>query len=307
MHHKGSQLNFFFRLKLKKNSLFINLYQWAIGLIMGVHGVQVIAVTGGKGGVGKTNVAVNLSVTLAQMGRRTLLLDADLGLANVDILLGVSPKETISDVIDGKCTLKEVMCNGPAGMKVIPASSGTQRMVHLPPSAHAGLIHGFSELSNDIDVLVIDTAAGISDTVVSFVRAAQETIIVACNEPTSITDAYALIKLLSTEYGLFQFRLVANMIRSNQDSKDLFTKLSNVTDRFLDIGLQLVGAIPYDEHVRKSVVRRKAITDLYPQSPAAIAFRALAQKVDSWPLASSPRGHLEFFIERLVGCQAAAL
>jgi len=272
-----------------------------MGLIMGMHGVQVVAVTGGKGGVGKTNVAVNLSVSLAQMGRRTLLLDADLGLANVDILLGISPKETLVDVIDGKCALRDVMCNGPSGLKVIPASSGTQKMVQLPSSAHAGLIHGFSELNDELDVLVIDTAAGISDTVVSFVRAAQETIIVACNEPTSITDAYALIKLLNSEHGLFQFRLVANMVRSSQDAKDLYTKLCNVTDRFLDIGIQLVGAIPYDEHIRKAVMRRKALTELYPQSPAAIAFKALAQKVDSWPLASSPRGHLEFFIERLVG------
>lgn len=268
---------------------------------MGVHGVQVVAVTGGKGGVGKTNVSVNLAMSLAQMGRRTLLLDADLGLANVDILLGISPKETLADVIDGKCSLREVICTGPLGMKVIPASSGTQKMVQLPPSAHAGLIHGFSELNDELDVLVIDTAAGISDTVVSFVRAAQETIIVACNEPTSITDAYALIKLLNSEHGVFQFRLVANMVKSPQDAKDLFTKLSNVTDRFLDIGIQLVGAIPYDEHIKKAVMRRKALAELYPQSPAAIAFKALAQKVDSWPLASSPRGHLEFFIERLVG------
>ncbi len=268
------------------------------------HPVQVIAVTGGKGGVGKSNVAINLSVGLARRGRRVALLDADLGLANVDVLLGLSPAKNIEDVLDGRANLLDVMVSGPAGIRIIPASSGAQRMAALGPREHAGLIHAFSEISNQIDVLVIDTAAGISDSVVSFVRAAQETLLVVCDEPSSITDAYALIKLLNRDYDLFRFRVLANMVRNPQEGPSLFNKLSQVSDRFLDVALQYVGAIPFDEAVRKAVRRQQAVLEYAPRSAAAQAFRQLAESVDNWPLPSAPRGHLEFFVERLLG-QAA--
>jgi len=262
--------------------------------------VQVIAVTGGKGGVGKSNVSINLSLMLSQMGRRVVLLDADLGLANIDVLLGLTSKRNIADVINGDCSLRDVMLDGPHGVKIVPASSGTQKMVALNPMEHAGLINAFSEISHDLDVLIVDTAAGISDGVVSFLRAAQEVIVVVCDEPTSITDSYALIKLLNRDYDMHRFRVLANMVRSQDEGRHLFAKLTNVTERFLDVALQYIGAIPYDEAVRKAVQRQRAVTDAYPRAKASIAYKALAQKADSWPLPSSPRGHLEFFIERLV-------
>lgn len=265
-----------------------------------LHPVQVIAVTGGKGGVGKTNVAINLSVCLAQMGRRVALLDADLGLANIDILLGLNPRHTLEDVLEGKCALMDVMVQGPGGIRIIPASSGIQHMAQLGAAEHAGLIHAFSDISEQIDVLIVDTAAGISDSVVSFVRAAQEVLVVVCDEPSSITDAYALIKLLNRDYGLVRFRVLANMTRSPQEGKNLFNKLTQVSERFLDVTLQYVGAIPWDETVRKAVQRQKAVVDIAPRSKAGVAFRQLAEKVDLWPLPSTPRGHLEFFVERLV-------
>jgi flagellar biosynthesis protein FlhG len=165
---------------------------------------------------------------------------------------------------------------------------------------HAGLIHAFSEISDQIDVLVIDTAAGISDSVVSFVRAAQEVLVVVCDEPSSITDAYALIKLLNKDYGLGRFRVVANMTRTTQEGRNLFNKLTQVTDRFLDVTLQYVGSIPFDEAVRKAVQRQRPVVEMSPRSKAALAFKQLAEKVDLWPLPSTPRGHLEFFVERLV-------
>ena len=267
---------------------------------MSQHPVQVVAVTGGKGGVGKSNVAINLSLALAETGRRVALLDADLGLANVDILLGLSPKRNLEDVLSGECTLQDIMVTGPGGIKVIPASSGTQAMVNLNTHEHAGLIHAFSEISHQIDVLVIDTAAGISDTVVSFTRAAQEIIVVVCDEPSSITDAYALIKLLNREYGVHRFRVLANMTRTQQEGRNLFDKLSNATDRFLDVALLYIGQIPYDESVRKAVQKQKAVLQFAPRCKAALAFKALALKVDTWPLPTNPRGHLEFFVEQLV-------
>ncbi|AIR90090.1 cobyrinic acid a,c-diamide synthase [Pseudomonas cremoricolorata] len=265
-----------------------------------MHPVQVIAVTGGKGGVGKTNVSVNLSLALAELGRRVMLLDADLGLANVDVLLGLTPKRTLADVIEGRCELRDVLLQGPGGVRIVPAASGTQTMVHLQPAQHAGLIQAFSEIGDNLDVLVIDTAAGIGDSVVSFVRAAQEVLLVVCDEPTSITDAYALIKLLNRDYGMNRFRVLANMAQSPQEGRNLFAKLTKVTDRFLDVALQYVGAVPYDECVRKAVQKQRAVYEAFPRSKCALAFRAIAQKVDSWPLPANPRGHLEFFVERLV-------
>jgi flagellar biosynthesis protein FlhG len=262
--------------------------------------VQVVAVSGGKGGVGKSNVSVNLGIALAQKGRRVVLLDADLGLANIDVLLGITANRNLSDVLAGDCDLKEVLVDGPGGIKIVPASSGTQRMTQLNSLEHAGLINAFSELGDQIDVLIVDTAAGISEGVVSFLRAAQELLLVVCDEPTSITDAYALIKLMNRDYGTNRFRILANQVRSEQEGRHLFEKLTRVTERFLDVALQYVGMVPYDEAVKKAVQRQRAVLEAYPRAKASLAIKALAEKVDNWPLPSSPRGHLEFFVERLV-------
>ena len=264
------------------------------------HPVQVVAVTGGKGGVGKTSVSINLSVALAQMGRRVALLDADLGLANIDVLLGLSAKHTLEDVLKGTHSLLDVMLTGPSGVRIIPASSGTQHMSQLGAAEHAGLIHAFSELGEQLDVLIIDTAAGISDSVVSFVRAANEVLVVVCDEPGSITDAYALIKLLNRDYGLTRFRVLASMTRSTQEGQTLFNKLLQVTERFLDATLQYVGNVPFDDNLRKAIQRQRSVMEMAPRSKAALAFQSLAEKVDRWPLPTTPSGHPEFFVERLV-------
>ncbi|HTN32146.1 MAG TPA: flagellar synthesis regulator FleN [Pseudomonas sp.] len=265
-----------------------------------LHPVQVIAVTGGKGGVGKTSVSVNLALALADIGRRVMLLDADLGLANVDVMLGLTPKRNLADVIDGQCELRDVIIPGPGGIRIVPASSGAASMVRLTSQQHAGLIQAFSDISESIDVLIIDTAAGIGDAVTSFVRAAQEVLLVVTDEPTSITDAYALIKLLNRDYGLSRFRVLANMTHAPEEGRNLYAKLTKVTERFLDVALQYVGSVPADELVRKSVQKQRAVYEAYPRSKCAQAYRVIAQKVDSWPLPANPRGHLEFFVERLV-------
>lgn len=266
----------------------------------GVHTAQVIAVTGGKGGVGKTTVAVNLSLALAELGRRVVLLDGNLGLANIDALLGLAPQYTLADLIEGRCELSDVLVRGPGGVQIVPAASGIRSMVHLSPAQHAGLIQAFSEIGDSVDVLVIDTAAGIGASVVSFVRAAQEVLLVVCDEPTSITDAYALIKLLNRDYGMNHFRILANMAQSPQEGRNLFAKLTKVTERFLDVTLQYVGAVPYDENVRKAVQNQRAIYENFPRSKSAQAFQAIALKVDAWPLPGDPRGHVEFFLEQRI-------
>ena len=266
----------------------------------GVRSVQVIAVTGGKGGVGKTTVAVNLSLALAKFGRRVVLLDGDLGLANIDVLLGLSPQYTLTDLIEGRCELSDVLLRGPGGIRIVPAASGIQSMVHLSPTQHAGLIQAFSEIGDSLDVLVIDTAAGIGASVVSLVRAAHEVLLVVCDEPTSITDAYALIKLLNRDYGMDRFRVLVNMAQSPQEGRALFAKLTKITDHFLDVSLQYVGAVPYDECARRAVQKQRAVYEHFPRSKCAQAFQDIALKVDTWPLLTVPRGHMEFFVERLV-------
>jgi flagellar biosynthesis protein FlhG len=261
--------------------------------------VKVIAVSGGKGGVGKTNVTLNMAVALAAQGKRVMVLDADLGLANVDVLLGLRVHKNISHVISGECTLDDILIEGPNGILIAPATSGTRSMVELSVQEHAGLIRAFGELKTPIDVLLVDTAAGISDMVLSFCRASQDILMVVCDEPTSITDAYALIKLLSKEHGVHRFKIVANMVRSLREGQELFTKLTRVTDRFLDATLELVACIPFDNSVRQAVRKQKVVVEAFPKAPASLAFRALASKAATWPVPNRAGGHLEFFIENL--------
>lgn len=262
--------------------------------------VKVIAVSSGKGGVGKTNVSVNLATQLAGMGREVMLLDADLGLANVDVLLGLSPKYNLSHVIEGKATLEEILVSGPNGVHIVPAASGIQRMAELSQAEHVGLIRGFSELSHALDYLIVDTAAGISDGVMSFARAAREVLVVVCDEPSSITDAYALVKVLNTDHGVQRFHMVANRVRTPTEGHGLFSKLARVTNKFLDLTIDYAGAIPEDELIRKAVQRQKPVSVAYPGAPSARAFAELAKRVDKWPLPTAAEGHLEFFVERLI-------
>jgi flagellar biosynthesis protein FlhG len=262
--------------------------------------VRVVAVASGKGGVGKTNVSVNLSVALAEMGRRVMLLDADLGLANIDVLLGLQPRFTLSDVLDGRCGLEDTFLSGPLGITVVPAASGKRRMAELSFTEHAGLIRAFSTMDREIDAMVVDTAAGISGSVCNFAEAAQEVIVVVCNEPTSITDAYALTKVLSREHGVERVQVLANSVRSQHEGRELFEKLSRVSERFLDVTLGYMGAVPYDDWLRRAVQKQQAVLQAYPSAPSSAALRAVARKLEQLALPDGPRGHLEFFVERLV-------
>lgn len=262
--------------------------------------VRVIAVTSGKGGVGKTNISVNLAASLSLAGQRVMLMDADLGLANVDVLLGLEPHFDLQHVISGEKSLDEIIVQGPLGIHVVPASSGVEKMAELTSVEHASLIAAFSELKQPIDVLIVDTAAGIADGVVSFAKACQEVIVVVCDEPTSLTDAYALIKVLSMRHGIKQFQILANMVKDESQGLNLYEKLLNTTDRFLEVGLKYLGAVPFDEQLRQAVRAQKPVIEAYPRSPAAKALVRIGEKINRWPLPDQATGYLQFFVERLL-------
>lgn len=263
--------------------------------------VQVIAVASGKGGVGKTNVSVNLATVQALRGRRVGLLDADLGLANVDVLLGLNARRNLSHVLDGSCELKDILLEGPGGMRIVPASSGVARMADLGVAECGGLIQAFSELGSDLDLLIVDTAAGISHSVTMFARAAHHALVVVCDEPASITDAYALIKVLVRDHGLHQAHVLANMVRSPAEGQALYQKIARVTDRYLDVSLNYAGYIPQDDFLRKALQRQQPVVTAYPEARSTTAFKKLADVADKWSVPAGPSGRLEFFLEQALG------
>jgi flagellar biosynthesis protein FlhG len=267
--------------------------------------VRVIAVTSGKGGVGKTNVSVNLAMAMRALGREAMLLDADLGLANVDVMLGLRPQYNLSHVLNGECSLEDIVMEGPGGLKIIPAASGIKNMAELSPAEHAGLIRAFSDFSHGLDVLIVDTAAGISDSVTMFARACQEVVVVVCDEPASITDAYALIKVMNRDFGQNRFHVLANMVHGADEGRALYEKLARVTDKFLSVALDYMGAIPYDEYLRKAVQKQRAVVEAYPGAKATAAFKKAAQAADKWPVVGAADGHVQFFFERLVRGESA--
>ncbi len=232
--------------------------------------VQVIAVSGGKGGVGKTTVSVNLAAAMAAAGRRVLLLDGDLGLANVDVLLGLTPRYTLQQVVSGERRLEEVLVDARPNLRVAPAASGVSRMANLDAASHAAIVHAFATLPERFDTLIVDTAAGIGDSVQRFTAAAQHVLVVLRDEPASLTDAYALIKVLSRDNGVRRFRVLVNMMREGASGELLFRRLQRVTDRYLDVQLEYAGDLPEDRQLLKAVRAQRTVIEAFPNSVDAL-------------------------------------
>ena len=246
----------------------------------GASGVRTIAVTSGKGGVGKTCITVNLAVALARRGRRVLLVDADLGLANVDTILGLHPRATLRQVLAGECAIDDVLLDGPAGVKIVPAASGFEDMGRLGGRQICELLAHFDALAQSFDVALIDTGAGISPAVLCFALAADDKLVVATPEPTSLTDAYAMLKILATRYGERSLDVVVNMARSRGDAARTFAHLARVTERFLGFAPRSLGHLPYDPEIPEAIRRQRAVLELAPRAPVSLALDALAARFD---------------------------
>jgi flagellar biosynthesis protein FlhG len=264
------------------------------------QGIRVISVTSGKGGVGKSNVVSNLAIALSAQGKKVLLIDADLGLGNLDVLLGLSPVYNLNHVLNGEKNIAEILIDGPAGIKIIPAGSGVQEFTSLGQHEKLKLLDELDMLEEQFDILIVDTEAGISENVTYFTVAAQEIIVVVTPEPTSITDVYALIKLLATRYSEHHFKVLVNMAKDSEDALEVFRKLANVAGRFLDISLDYLGCVVKDDKVVEAVKRQKAVCELFPDSEAAGCFATLAKRVIENTRQTRLKGNIQFFFRRFL-------
>jgi len=261
---------------------------------------RVYSITSGKGGVGKTAVVANTAVSLAKRGKKVLVLDADLGLANIDVVFGLTPAHNLNHFFSGEQELQDVMVDGPHGIKILPAGSGLQNFIRLDASHKLRLLEGLDAIPTSFDYVLIDTEAGISENVTYFNTAAQEIMIVTTPEPTAITDAYALMKLLSVQFREKNFNLLVNMVQDDNEALDVYRKLTMVSSRYLDISIDFLGSIPADKQMNECVRKQKVISDLYPASKVAGAFSSLAERITLEQAGSDPKGNLQFFWKKLL-------
>lgn len=242
--------------------------------------VRVISITSGKGGVGKTNVTINLAYALASLGRKVFILDADLGLANIDVLLNISPPYNIEHVLSGEKSINDIIVKGPADIRILPASSGLSELAELSRDEQVKLFRKLGEIDQKMDYLLVDTGAGIASNVLRFNATADEIILIATPEPTSMTDAYSVIKILTTKYHVRKFNLITNAVESPKEAKAVFERLHKVVHDFLQIKLNYIGFVFRDPMLTKAVRMQKPLLEVYPKSPAGKCFIALAKQLD---------------------------
>lgn len=264
------------------------------------HLTKVLAITSGKGGVGKTAVVSNIAINLAKRDKRVLILDADLGLANIDVVFGLTPAYNMNHFFSGEQELPDILVDGPFGIKILPAGSGIQNFTRLTAQQKMRLLDGLDAMHNQFDYVLIDTEAGISENVTYFTTAAQDIIVVTTTEPTAITDAYALMKLLSSQYHERHFNLIVNQIQTEDDALDVFRKLTMVSNRYLDISIDFLGSVPEDKMMVEAIKKQKVMSELHPTSKVSSAFGQLADRICAEQHQSTPKGNLQFFWKKLL-------
>ncbi len=264
-------------------------------------GPRVIAVASGKGGVGKTNIVVNLAIACRRAGNRVLIFDADLGLANIDIIFGLNPKYNIENIINGEKDLSQIIVKGPEGVDIIPASSGVQELTQLTEGQKLNLLNEFDMLDRMYDLLLVDTGAGVSSNVIYFNLAAEERMIVVTPEPTSVTDAYAFIKILYFKHGIKNFYLLLNMVNDEKEAKSVYGKFTKVVNRFMNgISIDYAGFIPRDNYLMEAVARRKPVMCAYPEAASCNSFILLADYLSKKGKNPQIDGNIKFFWKRLI-------
>jgi flagellar biosynthesis protein FlhG len=262
--------------------------------------LRVIAVTSGKGGVGKTNMSANLAALAARAGKRVLIVDADLGLANVDIIFGVKPMHHIGDLLQPGVSAMDVLIQAGPNIHILPAGSGVQRLTELDRKEKLRLVAALDGMEDHFDLVIIDSGAGIGDNVLFFVGMAQEVVLVLSPEPTSLVDAYAVVKVLSQQAGIRNFAVVINPVVDEMPARDMFQKLSTVTGRFLTAKLRHLGYVPRDENVHRAVMAQRPVVDLFPMAPASRAIVDVAARLFSEPAPQILEGGMKMMWQRLM-------
>jgi flagellar biosynthesis protein FlhG len=249
----------------------------------GDHVARVITVTSGKGGVGKSTVSINLAMQFRRMGKSVIIFDADFGLANIEVMIGAIPKFNLSDMIFRGKDIKDIIVKGPEDIGFVSGGSGINGLGNMNRDQVAYLVYKLKELETLADIIIIDTGAGISDSVLEFVSSSAEVILVTTPEPTSITDSYALLKSLNARAGFekenTKIKVIANRVTGDEDGQNLFNKLNVVVSKFLQLNMEFLGIIPMDDNVPKSVMQQKPITMAYPNSKSTKAFEKLSEKL----------------------------
>lgn len=261
----------------------------------------VFSVTSGKGGVGKTNISVNLAHLLASAGKRTVLLDADLGLANVDVLLGMTPRYNLFHLFHEGARVSDILYPTDYGFSILPASSGVTAMLNLDTGQKLELLEAMDELENDVDYFIVDTGAGIGENVLYFNLAAQQRVVVITPEPTSLTDAYALIKVMKQNHGVNDFKILINMAEDESAARKVYSHLTAACDHFLSgVSLDYLGAIPRDPNVRKAVVEQMPYCAADSHAPASRALANVSDLLLTWEPPAGLDGNIKFFWKKLL-------
>ncbi len=259
---------------------------------------RVITVTSGKGGVGKSSISTNLAVQLTKLGKKVIIFDADFGLANVEVMFGQIPKFTLNDVIYKGKKISEIITEGPMGIGFISGGSGIVGLNNLTEGQRAFLLAKMSELDSLADIIIIDTGAGVSDTVLDFVKSSQEIIMVTTAEPSSLTDAYSVLKALIQDRKFnrdkAKISVITNKVRHLEEGKAIYDKLNAVSNQFLGKQLEFMGIVPQDPYLEKAVKKQKPVSILYPESKSSIALERIARSIACLPQDSGRRGFTQF-------------
>lgn len=262
---------------------------------------RAISITSGKGGVGKTNIVANLAIATAQRGKKVLIIDCDLGLSNIDVLVGLNPPYNLMHALNGELKLKDVLVTGPSGVRVLPAPFGMQDITALTREQKLNLLTVLEHMDEEFDLILLDTGAGISSNVMFFNMVANHIVVIMTPDPTSMTDAYALIKVMNTQYDEQHFHLLVNNVRSDADGLAFFRRLTGVTHNFLNVSVDYVGCIPHDPMMNRATLLCKPLMEAFPASQVAARFRQLSERLERFPAAAIPKASLQLWLNKLLG------